>query len=426
VRLRSRGDGRHGGGRTPLLAVRAGRPTLVRVRAIALALLILVATAGGASAAVPADLSEDPLDRGVLLALPSVYRVKTTIRVDAIRLADGRVLNMPAQGRNIPEVGTAVAVTPDGWLVTAAHVAAPTPETVARLAYQTREAFAQRPHADEQAARDWVARNGAVAVPGTVTSTVITPANVGVEPQDEKVYQGMDRRPSPTADLALVRIPVQGAPALALDDARSKGTPIATIGFSGDDRLMTGAGAPGEATVRRGVIRLNGTLEPESPEARPGLIVSAGVQSGDSGGPVVDEDGALRGIVIQRSDTGGGFAETASEVRELMEQEGLEPQAGPSAEAFRTAMAALWRLDLGEAESGFARTLSAYPSHGLASRELARSRELAASPFALRADDRRGGILLGVAVLAIVAAAACAFALARPALGRARGGAGGR
>jgi hypothetical protein len=109
-----------------------------------------------------------------------------------------------------------------------------------------------------------------------------------------------------------------------------------------------------------------------------------------------------------------------------MEQEGLEPQAGPSAEAFRTAMAALWRLDLGDAESGFARTLRVYPSHGLASRELVRSRELAASPFALRADDRREGILLGVAVLAIVAAAACAFALARPALGRPRGGAGGR
>ena len=93
-----------------------------------------------------------------------------------------------------------------------------------------------------------------------------------------------------------------------------------------------------------------------------------------------------------------------------------------SARRWRPCGASTWA----SAESGFARTLSAYPPHGLASRELARSRELAASPFALRADDRREGILLGVAVLAIVAAAACAFALARPALGRARGGAGGR
>jgi hypothetical protein len=64
--------------------------------------------------------------------------------------------------------------------------------------------------------------------------------------------------------------------------------------------------------------------------------------------------------------------------------------------------------------------------HALASRELARSRALTGSRFALRADDRRRGILVGVAVLAIVAAAACAVALARPALRRARSGAGGR
>ncbi|MGE0029180.1 MAG: serine protease [Thermoleophilia bacterium] len=397
------------------------------MRAIALALLILVATAGGAAAAVPDDLSADPVERGVLLALPSVYRVKATIRVDRIRLADGQVLTMPPGGREISEVGTAVAVTPDGWLVTAAHVAAPDRATVARLAYQTREAFrGNRGHSDEQAAREWVAQHGAVALPGTVTETVVTPASVDGTMVEQRAYRGMDTRRSNTADLALVRIPVQRAPAVALDDARSTGTPIATIGFSGGDHLLTPDGPEGQATVRRGVIRTSGTLEDTTPRARPGFVVSAGVQSGDSGGPVVDEDGAVRGIVIQRSDTGGGIAETATEVRDLLQQQGLESQSGATAESFHTAMTALWRLDLGAAERSFVTTLRAYPQHALASRELARSRALAASPFALRADDRRQGILLGVAVLAIVAAAACAVALARPTLGRPRGGAGGR
>lgn len=398
----------------------------MRVRAIALALLTLAATAGAAAAAVPDDLSADPLDRGVLLTLPSVYRVETTIRVNAIKLADGRVLRMPPGGREIPEVGTAVAVTPDGWLVTAAHVAAPDEQTVARLAFQTREAYEGRPHADEQAARDWVARHGAVAVPGTVTETTVTPALVDGATVVQRSYRGMDRRRSATADLALVRIPVGGAPAVTLDDARSAGTPIATLGFSGDDHLLTPDAPEGQPTVRRGVIRTSGTLEDTSPRARTGFVVSAGVQSGDSGGPVVDENGAVRGIIIQRSDSGGGIAETATEVRDLLQEEGLEPQSGGAAESFRTAMAALWRLDLSEAESGFIRTLRADSSHAMASRELARSRALTASPFALRADDRRQGILLGVAVLAIVAAAACAIALARPTLGGPRGGAGGR
>ena len=102
----------------------------------------------------------------MLLALPSVYRVKTTIRVNAIRLGDGRVLRCPPRGREIQEVGTAVAVTPDGWLVTAAHVADPEKGTIARLAYQTREAFAGRPHADEQAAREWVTGTARSRCPG--------------------------------------------------------------------------------------------------------------------------------------------------------------------------------------------------------------------------------------------------------------------
>ncbi len=332
------------------------------MRAIALALLILVATAGGAAAAVPDDLSGDPIDRGVLLALPSVYRVETTIRVNAIRLGDGRVLPMPPGGREIQEVGTAVAVTPDGWLVTAAHVADPEKDTVARLAYQTREAFQGRPHADEQAAREWVTENGAVAVPGTVTQTLVTPARVEGATVQQETFRGMDRRRSASADLALVRIPVAGAPAVALDDARSTRTPVATIGFSGEDHLLTPGAAAGTPTVRRGVIRTSGTLEDGTARERTGFVVSAGVQSGDSGGPVVDEDGAVRGIVIQRSDSGGGIAETATEVRELMDQEGLDPQAGPAAESFRTAMAALWRLDLRGAESGFARTLGRLPA----------------------------------------------------------------
>jgi S1-C subfamily serine protease len=396
------------------------------VRAALLALLVLVATAGGAAAAVPDGLSGDPLDRGTLLALPGVYRVATTIRVETVKLGNGEVLRMPRGGREITEVGTAVAVTPDGWLVTAAHVADPDAETVARLAYQTYEAFEGRSHADEQAAREWVAENRAVAVPGTVVRTEVTPAPVRGATVAQDRYRALARRRSDTADLALVKIGVAGVPAAALDDARSIGTPIATIGFSGDDHLLTPDASEGEPTVRHGAIRSSGTLAPGTSQARTGFVVSAGVRSGDSGGPVVDEAGAVRGIVIQRSDSGGGIAETATEVRDLLRQEGLEPRSGAVTADFGTAMAALWRVDLDGAERGFVGILRTDPRHALASRELARTRALAASRFSLRADDRRQGILLGVAALAIVAAAACALALAGPALGRGRGGAAGR
>jgi hypothetical protein len=178
--------------------------------------------------------------------------------------------------------------------------------------------------------------------------------------------------------------------------------------------------------VRRGVIRRTGTLAPDTAMERSAIVISADVQSGDSGGPVVDAAGAVRGIVIQRGEAGGGIAETSTEVRQLLEQAGVTPGEGPAAEAFRGAMAALWALDLDAAEAGFGRTLRVDPAHALAERERTRTRELATSAFTLRAEDRREGILVAVAVLAIAAAAACALALAWPSLTRSEDGGGGQ
>jgi hypothetical protein len=234
--------------------------------------------------------------------------------------------------------------------------------------------------------------------------------------------RGLETRASATADLALVRIHAPGAPALRLVEATSRGTPVATIGFSGDERLLADGVQPGDPTVRRGAIRTTATLEPDSPEARRALVISAGVRSGDSGGPVVDADGAVRGIVIQRGDSGGGVAESATEVRTLLRDEGIDPGEGEAAEAFRAGMADLWRLDLEGAEAGLTRTLRAFPDHRLASRELERTRELAGGGFALRGRDRRDGLLLAVAIVALVGAAACALGLAWPSLTRARRG----
>ena len=108
---------------------------------------------------------------------------------------------------------------------------------------------------------------------------------------------------------------------------------------------------------------------------------------------MVDAQGHLRGIVTIKTET-GGIAERATEVRQLLESNGLEPSAGVAAGSFREGMQALWRLDLPAAESGFDATLAAYPRHALAERERSRTRELEQSSFALSGAHRlRGGLL---------------------------------
>ena len=396
------------------------------MRTVIAALLVTLASAGGAAAAIPWGLSDDPLDRGALLALPSVYRVDAVLHVDGLRTASGERITLPPRFRTIRESGTAVAVAQDGWLVTAAHVAAPDDDTLARLAYQQSLAVREQPHGDD-VAEAWVAREGAVPVGGRVVSVTVTPAQVEPSPVDVRVDRALDVRRSETADLALVRIGARMAPALELDEAASSGTPIVTIGFGRGSTLDAARPGPLEPAIRRGAIRRTGLLGPkDDPTAqRQAIVISAPVERGDSGGPVVDAAGRLRGIVTIKSES-GGIAELATEVRQLLEENGLAPSAGPAADAFRGAMQALWGLDLPAAESGFDATLAAFPRHTLAARERTRAEELQESSFALRGGHRLRGGLLAVGIIALVAALACGLALLRPPQGRARGGAGGQ
>jgi hypothetical protein len=140
------------------------------------------------------------------------------------------------------------------------------------------------------------------------------------------------------------------------------------------------------------------------------------VERGDSGAPLFDASAQVRGIVTLRTPR-GGVAELATEVRQLLEANGVTRGEGDSASDFRKAMAAFWRLDFDGAQRGFAVTLQDFGAHTLAPVESARAAELDAGTYALEGHRRRG-LLLGVGLVAAVAALACALALARPVLTR--------
>lgn len=383
------------------------------LRALLAVLAALLVGAGAAAGAAPSDLSTDPLDRATLLALPSVYRVDTTIRVDALRLADGTRLPIAPRARTIQERGTAVAVAPGGWLVSAAHVAAPDPATLARLAYIQDRAFRGLSHEDEEAADDWVRENGAAPVGPGVVQITVSQADAGGGTARTRSYTVRELVPSATADLALIRIRAPTAPALPLDEAASAGTPVVTIGFGVGSSLDGPVRGENEPAVRRGRLGRTGTLEAEEgEEPRRAIAISVPVERGDSGGPVVDADGRVRGIVTQRSRE-GGIAERATDVRLLLAEREIVPGAGASGDRFRAAMAAFWALDFPAAAQGFDATLQAFGEHTLAGTERRRATDLAAGDFSL-SGDRRHGALLAIGIVAGLAALACAAGLAGP------------
>ena len=88
--------------------------------------------------------------------------------------------------------------------------------------------------------------------------------------------------------------------------------------------------------------------------------------------------------------------------------------------AFRAAMEDFWGFDFAGAQRGFTATLAAFGAHTLAGVERRRAEELAAGDYRLEGVRRVRGVLLGVGVVAIVAALICAVALARPHAGAPR------
>ncbi len=383
------------------------------------AALALLGTAAGAAAAPPDDLSEEPFDRAALLALPSLYRVDVTVAVDSLRTRDGARVDLPPEGREIQERGTAFAAAPGGWLVTARHVASPDDETVARLAYQAKLAVAGRAHGDAVAER-WVRENGARPVGAKVTRLVVRQADAGQGSAGSRFYPAMDVVAGERADLALIRIDAPRAPALALDESASIGTAVASLGFGSGGAFAEPARGDLEPAVRRGEIERTGLLDQdEAARRRNAILTTVPLQSGDSGGPIVDADGDVRGVAVIRSRQ-GGIAERATEVRQLLEAADVAPGPGRSAELFRAGMTAFWSLDLATAQRRLAAAQRVFPPHTLAAREAARARELAAADFTLLGERRRQGFLLALGGLAVVAALACGLALARQG-GRGRG-----
>jgi len=376
--------------------------------AIAVALLVAVAPA---TAATPSDLSRDPLDRGTLLALPSIYRVTVTIDVPALVTSDGERLTLSDEARVIVESGTAFGVAPGGWLATARHVVAPDDPGLARLAYRSRLAYAGEAH-DDATVDAWLERTQAKPQGARVTKIVVTQADTGDGARMSMTWMPVRVVPSSTADLALVHIPAPGAPALALDEALSLGTPVVTVGFGRGSALAGDDDGLGELepAIRRGRLGRTGTLEGETPP-RQAIVIDVPVQGGDSGAPVVDRDGAVHGVVIQQARDDAGLAETATELRELMTAARLEPRPGISAGHFRDGMEALWALDPAAAETSFEAALDAFPPHTLAGRERLRAQALAAGGLSLSGDRRPQGLLLGLGMIAAVIALGFGVAL---------------
>lgn len=345
-------------------------------------LLLLTATAS-ASPAVADDRARTPVERGAFVAMPAVYDLLATIRVEAF-VVDGhrRVrIDQPISVR-----GTAFGVAP-GRVVAARHVVAPTAG---------------------QLIDDIVVATGLTGIPADPTRVRIiglrrtlslVPARTaagGAIPATEPIVAKLGRRSDEQGDLALLTIRDPDAPTLALDDSLTRGTRVAVVGF-GDQPSAIPAVRPG---------RLDGPRRIERTDNDGFGAFDGDVLQGDSGAPVVDAGGRAHGVVLRLRRTDAPVIARAEAVRRLLEADRMTSSESPTITDFRTAMLAFWRRDYPAAASDLAVLGDADHDAPLVRQEHARATALADAAYVLHTPSRGRGAVLGIGAMATLVAAA--------------------
>jgi hypothetical protein len=388
---------------------------LLAAAAVAAA-LVPAAPAAGASLGA---LDGDPLDRAAAMALPAIYRVDSEVAFDGLVDEDGAPFPVPPRALRLREIGTAFGAGRGGHIVAAAHVALPSDLNLALGALRLKDADRGVERTSRELQKE-IKDRGLRPVRVRRIGLVVRQADAGAG--GGRRYRASLVRVDRAADLALIRLSgAATAPVLPVLASVSEGTPVVTLGFGTGVTFTTAAEQGPVPAVRQG--RLGATVKAGPGGAVPGKLVTRVdtlVRDGDSGGPVVDDAGRVRGVILL-TDTrsGGGLIMPSREVSRLVRDAGVDPEPGAGDDTYRQGLRELWALDFPAARRSFAAAAKAFPAHTLAGALAKRATALETAEFRVAGERRPQAFLLALGIVSAIAALACALALAAPAIGRA-------
>lgn len=380
----------------------------MRLPALLLAGAMVLAGAPPAAAA-PAS----PEERAAAIARPAVVFVEVDWHGWVRDPRTGEVLG-GTEGFAATTSCSGVVVRHDGYVVTAGHCVDPGPLggggvlidlAVAELTRHGRVGDPVRAAAQlaEHAVVEGAKPDSELVRDVRVTRVVGT---ADTPDRDVAPATVVDLLAPDAGDVAVLKIPRDRLPALALadDDQRPAGTPVLAVGFPATvDRATDPSTEPtnknGQISSRRAV------------GGSPYYEISAAASEGMSGGPLIDMDGRVLGLVTAApvgETQSFNLASASTSVLKLLRGKGVT--AGPSAtdRNFTTGLEHYFAGDFAEAVEFFDAVLAAAPDH-----------RQAWEYRALAADRDSGGLdlmvllIIGCGVVAVLSAAAGVVLLAR-------------
>lgn len=180
---------------------------------------------------------------------------------------------------------------------------------------------------------DGATGSGYVSTPEHVTTNAHVVAAMDrprITTADGDTYAGTVVGFDPAVDVAVIYVPGLPLTAVPTSTNAGAGTQAAVVGYPGGGEL-TVTGAVVRASMASGAALASDIYgQPAAPRAA--FVLNADVQPGNSGGPLVANDGTVIGLVFARAmeDSGVGFALTAEQFR------GLSRAAGSATDAVDT------------------------------------------------------------------------------------------
>ncbi len=321
-----------------------------------------------ADGGVPGGNISDPVVRAVDIAKPAVVRILTNINGQlTVHITSTQSATFPLNGGNykLELSGSGAFVTAHGDILTADHVVNPPHDkdldnalfTLASqdvatyinqnlnptTPYSAQDTLALMENGNFQTTTQYGQPSSYVYLSTDYTGPLL---QTNLQNLDSSVWQRVDKieqQSTPNAhDIALIHVNMKDTPSIQLDDSSAVAPldNLTIIGFPGNADIE-GNNAPTEL-LTSSVNKIYVSALKASSAQSPLIQVSGNVEHGDSGGPALDSNGNIVGIVSFYSSDfdyplGTSFLQTSDNALELIQAQGLDTKPGPFEQAWKQA-----------------------------------------------------------------------------------------